>query len=388
MRSFYEFFAGGGMARAGLGPAWRCLFANDLDPMKARAYAENWGGEHFRLEDVARLEPADLPGVPDLVWASFPCQDLSLAGEQQGLGRADAPSATRSGTFWPFWRLMRSLQAQGRGPAVVVLENVLGILTANGGRDFTAVCRALGEGGYRFGAAVMDARWFTPQSRPRVFVVAVREDVAVPSGLLAPEPSPRWSSPALRAACARLPRGLAGRWAWWRIAEPGNAPAPFSALVEPEPAGAPWHPPAETRKLLDSMSPLNRQKVLDAQASGALKVGTLYRRTRPAADGARVVRAEVRFDEVAGCLRTPSGGSSRQKLLVVEGERVRSRLLSPREAARLMGLPDSYRLPPRYNDAYHLAGDGVAVPVVRHLAECLLEPLVQAARSGVVLAAE
>lgn len=91
-------------------------------------------------------------------------------------------------------------------------------------------------------------------------------------------------------------------------------------------------------------------------------------------------RAEIRFDDVAGCLRTPSGGSSRQTIMVVDGKRVRSRLLSPREAARLMGLPDTYQLPKNYNEAYHLAGDGVAVPVVRFLAEHLLEPLLAAVR--------
>jgi DNA (cytosine-5)-methyltransferase 1 len=89
-----------------------------------------------------------------------------------------------------------------------------------------------------------------------------------------------------------------------------------------------------------------------------------------------VQRAEVRFDDVAGCLRTPAGGSSRQLILVVDSNEVKSRLISTRETARLMGLPDDYVLPEKYNEAYHLTGDGVVVPVVRHLAENLLEPLV------------
>jgi DNA (cytosine-5)-methyltransferase 1 len=92
-------------------------------------------------------------------------------------------------------------------------------------------------------------------------------------------------------------------------------------------------------------------------------------------------RAEVRFDDLSGCLRTPVGGSSRQSIIIVEGKSVRSRLLSPREAARLMGLPDSYKLPQNYNEAYHLAGDGVVVPVVRFLAANILEPLVEAAET-------
>jgi DNA (cytosine-5)-methyltransferase 1 len=86
-------------------------------------------------------------------------------------------------------------------------------------------------------------------------------------------------------------------------------------------------------------------------------------------------RTEVRFDGLAGCLRTPGGGSSRQFIIVTEAGRVRSRLLAPREAARLMGLPESYRLPASANAALHLAGDGVVVPMVRHLAAEILEPL-------------
>jgi DNA (cytosine-5)-methyltransferase 1 len=123
------------------------------------------------------------------------------------------------------------------------------------------------------------------------------------------------------------------------------------------------------------MSDVNRQKVASAQQARRRVVGTVYRRTRPDANGGKRQRAEVRFDEVFGCLRTPAGGSSRQIILVVDADKVRSRLLSPREAARLMGLPDDYKLPERYNDAYHVCGDGVCVPVVRFLAANILEPV-------------
>jgi DNA (cytosine-5)-methyltransferase 1 len=128
------------------------------------------------------------------------------------------------------------------------------------------------------------------------------------------------------------------------------------------------------------MSEINRQKVVDAKKSGKRHVGTIYRRTR-FENGVKVQRAEVRFDDVAGCLRTSSGGSSRQFIMVVKGDKVRSRLLSSREAARLMGLREEYKLPKSYNEAYHLMGDGVVVPVVRHLAQNLLEPLLQSSQS-------
>jgi len=135
-----------------------------------------------------------------------------------------------------------------------------------------------------------------------------------------------------------------------------------------------WHTLEETRRLLDLMSEVHRAKVATAQAAGRRMVGGVYKRTR---NGEQ--RAEVRFDDVAGCLRTPVGGSSRQTILIVEGSRIRSRLLSPREAARLMGLPEGYELPDRYNEAYHIAGDGLAVPVVRHLAASIFEPLLSCA---------
>ena len=73
------------MARAGLGGEWTCLFANDFDPKKAASYAANWGRELLKIGDVEKLELGDLPNSADLAWASFPCQDLSLAGAGAGL---------------------------------------------------------------------------------------------------------------------------------------------------------------------------------------------------------------------------------------------------------------------------------------------------------------
>ena len=146
-------------------------------------------------------------------------------------------------------------------------------------------------------------------------------------------------------------------------------------LILDHPPDVEWHTEAETNRLLAMMSPNNRAKVEAAGRERGRVVGTIYKRTRRDDLGAKIQRAEVRFDNIAGCLRTPAGGSSRQTIIVVEGERVRTRLLSAREAARLMGLPDDYKLPKRYNDAYHLVGDGLAVPVVRHLATHLLAPM-------------
>ncbi len=377
--SYYDFFAGGGMAGVGLGPGWTCLFANDVDPKKAAAYrANHGGGAELVLRDVAALTCADLPGAPDLVWASFPCQDLSLAGRGRGL------AGERSGLFRPFWSLVRDLRDEGRAPKLVALENVYGALTSNGGRDFATLVAAFHELGYRCGALVVDAIHFLPQSRPRFFLIGLREDLRLPDGAIADGPSAIWHPRAMLEGCTLLPDAVRADWLWWSLPVPPARNADLSSLIEDAPTGVRWHAPAETAKLLGMMSPVNRAKVAAAQALGRKVVGAVYKRTRAEADGSRRQRAEVRFDEVAGCLRTPAGGSSRQTILVVEGASVRSRLLSAREAAALMGLPDDYVLPARYNDAYKLAGDGVAVPVVRHLAATVFEPVLQANRLSLV----
>jgi len=372
--SFYEFFAGGGMARAGLGENWRCRFANDIDPKKARVYAENWGDDVFSLADVNDIEASSLPGMPDLVWGSFPCQDLSLAGDGAGL------KGERSGAFWPFWRLVENLGVEGRPPNLVVLENVCGALTSHGGKDFRTIAAAVDDAGYDFGALVIDAARFVPQSRPRLFIIAIRKGMQLPKGVVADSPSELFATKALLRAYDELSPRLKKSWTWWNLPEPATANLSLNALLEQAPNDVSWKSPDETRRLLDMMSDVNRKKVAQAKKSGRRMVGTLYRRTRIDEAGNKVQRAEVRFDDLSGCLRTPAGGSSRQLLLIVEGQRVRARLVSARETARLMGLPDSYLLPENYNEAYHLTGDGVVVPVVRHLAAHIFEPVLDANR--------
>jgi len=373
--SFYEFFAGGGMARLGLGAAWRCAFANDFDPVKAATYRDNFpdAAAHFREGDVWALTPADLPGQADLAWASSPCQDFSLAGGRAGL------AGGRSSALFGFWRLIEALAAEGRAPRAVVIENVAGLLTSHGGADFTALCGALAAQGYSFGALEIDAARFLPQSRPRVFVIASRQ--APPAGLTGES---SFHTKAVREAHARLPAELAARWIWWRGEPPPRPNADLASLLEPD-AAATWHAPARAERLVALMAPLHRARLAAVQAAGARAVAAVFRRTRVQA-GLSVQRAEARFDGLAGCLRTPRGGSSRQTLMVVEGEQVRTRLVSPREGARLMGLPDSYRLPAAATGALHVIGDGVAVPVVRWLAATLLEPLLAAGPAA--LAAE
>ncbi|PPJ04096.1 DNA (cytosine-5-)-methyltransferase [Nocardia nova] len=425
MHSFYEFFAGGGMAMAGLnksGAAWTCRFANDIDKKKADSYLRNWlrnepgllGPEdaplgtaaeevdekirmvgHLGIGSVADVDTQKHLGHDqvDLAWASFPCQDLSLAGAGAGL------SGERSGTFMPFWKLIKTLRDEGRPPKLVVLENVVGALTAGKGQDFVTLGDMLATTEYRFGAVVINAAYWVPQSRPRLFVIAVHRDVPIKDELMTDSPQSPWHTQALVAAHKRLLEGSQATtnhdaWIWWNLPAPPVARNQYQTLADViedgDPKGVDWHSPAETKRLIEElMNPTNRAKVHAAEQRSLTDktrvVGTVYKRMRPEGevtdwkDGKpvrkKVQRAEVRFDDIAGCLRTPGGGSSRQTILVIKDGETRSRLLSPREAARLMGLPDNYDLPDRYNDAYHLTGDGVVVDVVDFLARSVLEPL-------------
>jgi DNA (cytosine-5)-methyltransferase 1 len=373
--TFYEFFAGGGMVRAGLGENWNCLFANDFDHKKSRVYRDNWGDKgELKTIDVAALTLADLPGRTDLVWASFPCQDLSLAGAGAGL------KGERSGTFWPFWRLIQSLAEVQRAPRLIVLENVCGALSSHEGKDFAMICSAMQECGYLVGALVIDAVLFVPQSRPRLFIIGIRKEMELPDGVIAGEPCLYWHKKALKDAYLRLPEVLQTKWIWWNLPLPSRRQITLSDILESHPSGVKWFTARETDRLVEMMSDINREKLEKAKRLGRPVVGGVYKRTRRDEYGRKTQRAEIRFDDISGCLRTPAGGSSRQVVVIVDGSKVTARLISTRETARLMGLPDTYNLPENYNEGYHLTGDGVVVPVVRHLAQHILEPILNCAK--------
>lgn len=364
----YEFFAGGGLAGLGLA-GFRTLFANDIDAAKAASWRANHAGE-IHPGDVWDLTTADLPGQPDLVWASSPCQDVSLAGARAGL------EARRSGAFWGFWRLMQGLDSEGRGPRAIVIENVTGLLTSGEGADFAAVCSAMVTAGYRVGALELDAALWLPQSRPRLFIVALRGS----EGAQGSGPEGPFHTPRLVGAHARLPAAARAGWAWWRLPAPPRRNLDLAGVLEPD-ASVAWLSTEQTHALVALTAPLHRARLEAARASGERRVAAAFRRVRVEA-GIKVQRLELRLDGLAGCLRTPSGGSSRQYVLVCDQGRVRARRLTGREAARLMGVAGSYRLPPGETAALKLMGDAVAVPVVRALSEGLLWPALTGQRAA------
>lgn len=365
MRTVAEYFAGMGLVYEGLKQiGWQAVFANDIDPKKQELYVMNFGDDHFVLGDIYDLNPEEVPSSL-LATASFPCIDLSLAGSRRGL------AGEHSGTFWGFVRILEGMGT--RRPPLVMLENVPGFLTSHQGADFIAVIQALNRLGYRCDAFQVDAAHFVPQSRPRVFVVGAQGDLMPRYG------DGTWDRPAkLRPQALKQLLAANPQLNWGEVPLP-ELPLRQRDLADvleniPEDSGLWWNT-AEVQKLLDSMSDSHRQKAETMAQGTEYSYGTVYRRVRQG-----ITRGELRTDGIAGALRTPRGGSSRQFLFVAGKGRYMARVLTGREYGRLQGVRDSYRLDGvSDNHARFGFGDAVCVDVIRWIAENCLNPLAEAA---------
>lgn len=361
-----EFFAGIGLARIGLeGAGWQIVLANDLDPMKQRTYEGHFGpSPHYLLEDIHNLsrEPQRVPSVA-LAHASFPCTDLSLAGGRRGL------DSGQSSAFWGFHKLLAALGE--RRPRLVLLENVTGLLSSNGGEDFRALARALHGLGYAVDAVVVDAAHFVPQSRPRLFVIGKPRGMHGDATLVEQyEPTEIRPPRLVEAMCSAADVS-------WSLAQtpplPPYGAARLAELVQRVLIDSPqWWSRDRAEYLLSQMSDRHRAQADKMIAGKRWSYGTVFRRVRHGRS-----MAELRCDGIAGCLRTPKGGSGRQILFQAGGGEFHVRLLNATECAALMGAP-GYRVCGSLNDALFGFGDAVCVPVVTWIAEHLLAPAMEA----------
>lgn len=346
---FLDFFAGSGLVTEGLKFSFKPVWANDICEKKAAVFTANHPDEKFVRAPIQKINGADLPEAV-LSWASFPCQDLSLAGNQKGI------TSARSGLVWEWLRVMDEMP---KTPPLIVAENVVGLISGAKGANYRRLHEALVERGYKVGVVLINAAHWVPQSRPRVFIVGVTRSLNV--GSYAGN-GPNWAH---STAIVNAARGL-DHWVWWSLPEPVATKPGLEKIVD---WGAPCDPLEKSKHILGLIPEKHRSK-MEFSARLGMKVFPGYRRIR---NGKQVL--ELRFDGLAGCLRTPNGGSSRQVLVFKKDGRFCTRLLTVRETARLMGVRDSYQLPGSYNDGYWAMGDAVAVPSVKFLANYLLEPL-------------
>ncbi len=345
--AYLEFFAGSGLVAHALKSYFKAEWANDICEKKSAVYTANHGDKHFHLGSIADVTGNELPEAM-LSWASFPCQDLSLAGLTAGI------HGERSGLVWQWLRVIDEMESR---PPLLVAENVTGLISVDNGHHYRILHEALRSRGYKVGAVVLDAVHWVPHSRPRVFVIAVQDDISIPDELIAD--GPNWLHPSFVVKVAKDMDG----WLWWNMPQPPKRKKDLADIME-------WDAQCNEQKDADRnlrLIPKHHRALLDQEA---VTVAPGYKRTR---NNKQVL--ELRFDGVAGCLRTPKGGSSRQFVVIKRNGKMFTRLLTIRETARLMGAPESFKLPGTYNDGYKAMGDAVAVPVARHLARHLLSVL-------------
>lgn len=356
-----EFFAGIGLMRMGLERAgWDVVWANDIDQDKMEMYQGHFDSDktHFHLGDVHDLLSYDIPTVT-LATASFPCNDLSLAGARRGL------AGQHSGAFWGFVKALKEMGI--RRPPLVMLENVAGFLTSHDGNDFRDACLALNELGYLVDALIIDASLFVPQSRQRLFLIGKREEY---------QPERVAETLSFYESQCR-PRALADFILWnpdiqWSIRPLPNIARKKTSLLdilEELPADSEhWWSKERAKYLLGQMS-LKHRRIANQMIRGTgFSCGTVFRRVRYGKS-----MAELRTDGIAGCLRTPRGGSGRQILFVAGKGRYAVRLLTPRECARLMGA-DEFNITVPMNKALFGFGDAVCVPVIQWIGNNYLTP--------------
>lgn len=375
-----EFFAGIGLTHLGLSShGWKCLYANDIDLKKRSMYVGCFGEVvNYHVEDVwntdrilARIPPQSV----DLATASFPCVDLSLAGNLKGLGGED------SGAFYGFIKVMNRLRQQGRAPKAVLIENVVGFLSSHDGKFFRIALQQLADLGYFVDAFLVDAKYFTPQSRPRVFVVGFEESLiprqryeySLFHGASLDYFQKNAGPPMSTMRPARLVEKLRTtklRTGWVPLSLP-QLPKENRNLDQciDKDDSQDWWNERRVKKHLAEMHPEHLRRIRALKENDNMSVGTIYRRVREGKS-----RSEIRTDGLAGCLRTPRGGSSKQIVFTAGQSTIRMRWMSPREYARLQGCPE-YPIHVERNEALWGFGDAVCVPVIGWIAENVLSQI-------------
>lgn len=361
-----EYFAGIGLVRMGLQPyGWQISYANDISAKKHEMYKAFFPdvADHYQVGDVFDIDPATVPSTT-LATCSFPCIDLSLAGNMNGMFKG-----SHSSSFWGFVQVLRGQREAA--PPLLLVENVPGWLHSNRGQDFRLTIQALNDLGYACDVFTLDALRFTPQSRLRVFLIGAK----MPSDLVTAElilTRRKSLLPDRLRRCVVANKDL--RWFYNELPEPPPLRSDgLSDIIERlDESDGRWWSDEQVGRHLAMMNQVHRQRVEELEPSNQFHYRTFYRRRRGG-----LQRAEVREDDLAGCLRTAVGGSGRQFLVRAGRGSVRMRAMTPREYARLQGVPDRYPITVGDVQALTGFGDAVCVPAISWIAQHVLNPLAE-----------
>ncbi len=368
-KTFIELFAGIGLVHEALSPlGWQAVLANDNDPRKVRAYKANFPDVPFDERDVRLLDLLDYP-TPRLVTASFPCIDLSQAGNRQGL------NGEHSSLVRIFLDKVAALADGGRKPEFLLVENVPNLLSIHNGSALEEILKTMAGLGYGFDVLQIDAKHFTPQSRNRVFIVAVDlERHSLPRRAF---PNDHLRRHKLAEAYRKNP-GLP--WFFFDFPPLPSREISLRDIMERVPEdNTVWWDKEQTDYFWSLVEHDHKIRLESLLGGGRRHVFTAVRRLRRRRKREQIFN--VRFDGLASCLRTPRGGSSTQYVITIEDGVLRGRRLTALESARLQGvcLPESapnFQLIGTETDIRFAFGDAVCVPAIRWVVEHSIEQLI------------
>jgi DNA (cytosine-5)-methyltransferase 1 len=334
--TFVDLFAGiGGIRMAFEGIGGRCLFSSEWDSYAQKTYVENYPGGHAINGDITEVDARDIPDH-DLLLAGFPCQPFSIAGvsKKNALGRAHGFACETQGTlFFDICRIIESKQ-----PRAFLLENVKNLMSHDKGRTFSVIKRSLDDLGYDIHPRVIDGAHFVPQHRERILIVGFRKKDRVAfdwNALPLPKKNEHKLNEILHRTDGTEPELL---WDGDRF---------FTHAA----------------KNIDPKYTLTDKLWLYLQAYAE------KHRAKGNGFGFGLVKPEHVSRTLSA--RYYKDGS---EILVYQGESVNPRRLTPRECARLMGFPDTFRIPVSDTRAYKQFGNSVVVQVMSHIAQ-LMQPI-------------
>jgi DNA (cytosine-5)-methyltransferase 1 len=325
--AFIDLFAGIGGMRIGFEKAGgRCVFTSEWNPWAQKTYIENFGSAHSLVGDIVPYNERDIPDH-DVLLAGFPCQPFSIAGvsKKNALGRPHGFECATQGTL--FFDVARIIAA--KRPKAFLLENVKNLLSHDGGNTFRVIRRTLEvELGYHIQAKVIDGQCFVPQHRERILIVGFRE----PTG-----------------------------FSFLDLRRPDSGPR-LSSILHPEDGSESAEPPYT----VGQDAKVNPKYILTEHLW--LYLQAYAEKHRRAGNGFGF--GLVTPDSVSRTLsaRYYKDGS---EILLSRGVRKRPRRLTPRESARLMGYPDTFRIPVSDTQAYKQFGNSVIVPVIAEIARIM-----------------
>ncbi|SFU24710.1 DNA (cytosine-5-)-methyltransferase [Paraburkholderia aspalathi] len=331
---FIDLFAGIGGIRMGFeAHGGDCVFTSEWNDFSTKTYRENYppGGDHALIGDIVSFPAEEVPSH-DVLLGGFPCQPFSIAGvsKKNALGRPHGFECTTQGTL--FFDVARIIAA--KRPAAFLLENVKNLLSHDKGRTFDVILQTLrDELGYEVHYRVVDGQHFTPQHRERIIIVGFRGKTSFSwDDLRLPESGPRLGSILHRTDGSEpvLP------WDHDRFFDRA------SKRVQPKYTLTP-----------NLWTYLQNYAAKHRAAGNGFGFGMAYPESVT-----RTLSARYHKD-----------GS---EILVYQGEHLRPRRLTPRECARLMGFPDTFRIPVSDTQAYRQFGNSVVMPVMREVARIML----------------